>query len=55
MHEKCELNEKEGLKETYQYKKTKSLERLRQKTTKNLDWIGQGEKVRKSLKKLLKN
>ena len=32
MHEKCELIEKEGLKETYQDKKTKTLERLRQKT-----------------------
>ena len=31
-HEKCELIEKEGLKETYQDKKTKTLERLRQKT-----------------------
>ena len=40
------------VKETYKHLKTKTLEDLRKKTTKNLDWMSQGEKVRKSLKKL---
>ena len=42
MHETCDFNEKERVKETYSSQKTKTLKDLRQKTTKIcLDWIDQ--------------
>ena len=48
MHEKCDFNEKERVKETYSSQKTKTLKDLRQKTTKiGLDWIGQGRTVKR--------
>ena len=50
MHEKCDFNEKERVFRSYLHFWTKILEDLRKK--KKIDWIGQGEKVRKSLKKL---
>ena len=52
MHEKCDFNEKEGylgLTFTWGQKPLKIWGRKQQQ--KNLDWIGRGEKVRKSLKK----
>ena len=59
MHEKCDFNEKERVFRSYLHLRTKILEDLRKKTTttttttkRKKDWIGQGEKVRKSSKKL---
>ena len=54
MHEKCGVMEKEGLKEITSTRRQKPLKDWGRKWQKNLDWIGWGEKVRKSLKKLLK-
>ena len=40
MHEKCDLNEKERVKETFSSQKTKTLERFEVENDKNgLDWI----------------
>ena len=40
MHEKCDLNEKERVKETYSSLKTKTLEKFEEENNKNdLDWI----------------
>ena len=40
MHEKCDFNQKERVKRTYQCLKTKTLERFKEETTKiALDWI----------------
>jgi len=40
VHEKCDFNEKERVKETYLSRRQKTLKDLRKKTTKiALDWI----------------
>ena len=54
MHEKCDFNEKEMVFRSYLSLEAKTLEDLRKKTKKFLDWIGRGEKVRKSIKSFLK-
>ena len=41
MHEKCDFNEKERVKEYYSSLKTKILEKFEEENDKNaLDWIG---------------
>ena len=48
MHDKCDFNEKERVKETYLSQKTKTLERFEAKNDKNgLDWIGRGRIVKR--------
>ena len=48
MHEKCDFNEKERVKETYISLKTKPLRVLWKKMTKiALDWIGQRKTKRR--------
>ena len=47
MHDKCDFNEKERVKETYSSLKTKTLEKFEEENDKNaLDWIGREKTVR---------
>ena len=47
MHEKCDFNEKERVKETYSSLKTKTFEKFEEENDKNaLDWIDQEKTVR---------
>ena len=55
MHEKCDLNEKERVKETYSSLKTKTLEKFEEENDKNaLDWIGREKTVRGVFEKVSK-
>ena len=55
MHETCDFNEKERVKETYSSQKTKTLKDLRQKMTKiGLDWIYKGRIEKRVFEKFRK-
>ena len=55
MHETCDFNEKERVKETYSSQKTKTLKDLRQKMTKiGLDWICKGRIEKRVFEKFRK-
>ena len=45
MHEKCDLNEKERIKETYSSLKTKTLERFEAEKDKNCFRLDQSRKI----------
>ena len=54
MHEKCDFNEKERVKETYSSQKTKTLERFEAENEKKkiaLDWIGREKQREECLKR----
>ena len=52
MHEKCDFNEKERVKETYSSQKTKTLERFKAENEKNgLDWIDRRRIVKRVFEK----
>ena len=52
MYEKCDFNEKGRAIRSYLHLRTKTLEDLMKKTTKILDWIGQGENSEKGFEKV---